>query len=542
MKKLIIYPFFMAVFQAVIVPAASGNSCEELAQLNLVNAKITLAESISPGKFYAPDGTAFDVPAFCRVRGISTPTAKSKINFEVWMPARDWNGRYYQHGQGGLGGVINYTALANLVNEGNAVAATDDGHIRDKDGGASWARDNQKVVDVFSLALKETFNNATETIKHFYNRLPQYRYFSGCSGGGRQAFIAAQRYPQDWDGILAGAPGNDTTGIYSAFSAYGQLWQNNPKGRIGPQKLPAIERAALSSCKKEAHVVNGIASDPRFCNFDPEILSCQGKETDDCLTRPQRDTLKVLYSGFTDKSTGKILYPGLAPTMETAGAWKDWVTGSDPNNAKPPLLVFLGNRFFRNFIYDNPDWNVSMFDIQRDPLFAKTKKLFDKNFSEIADLNETDLSELEASGTKLIVYNGWGDAGILPDDIIKYYEKVIEKAGGLKKTQNFFRLFMVPGMLHCKGGPGANSFGQMSGYTSSLFNDAQHNITRALESWVESGEAPERITATKYLDDNPKKGVLFTRPICAYPKVPAYKKSGSIDLAENFECIKWGTP
>jgi len=517
------------------------NQCSRLAELSLPHSMITNAELIASGNFSTPEGKSHVVPSFCRVQGISMPTKDSHINFEVWMPAKNWNGRYYQYGEGGLGGAINYASLAHLLNEGNAVAATDDGHVRDKEGTATWARDEQKVIDGFSFSLKETYENATRIVKAFYHRKPQYHYFSGCSGGGRQAFIAAQRYPQDWDGILAGAPGNDTVRIYSTFAALGKLWRDHPEGRISPKKLPAIQKASISACQKDAFVIDGIAADPRLCRFDPAVLACQDVETDSCLTRAQQSMLESIYNGVSLEAVDGERYSGIVPTTENSVNFKNWITGSSPRNDVPPAVVFLGNRFFRNFIYHNPEWDVAQFDRQVDPYFAKNKMISGKTFSSIADVNSTDLSLLKTYGTKLVVYSGWGDVGILPDDVIAYYEDVVKQSGGLETTQNFFRLFMVPGMAHCKGGPGANAFGQPYGLPG-LQVDATHDITKMLEAWVEHDATPEQLVVTKYIADDPNKGVSFTRPICAYPTVPAYKGSGNPDFAENFRCVAGRAP
>lgn len=511
--------------------------CEGLLNLRLARTEIIKTETITTGSIADANDQTYEVPTFCRVHGLVRLEPGSNINFEVWMPAQQWNGRYHQHGQGGIGGKINYAALARILNQGGVAVATDDGHTRDKDGGATWARDERKVIDVFTLSLKTTYDRAQDIVRHYYRQAPQYRYFSGCSGGGRQALIAAQRYPEDWDGIIAGAPGPDITG-YSRAAAYGQLWRNNPEGRIGPQKFPAIQKAALDSCSTDAQVVEGVASDPRFCKPNPDTVACTEEETDDCLTEPQRLMLKTLYNGIADTVTGEIIYPGFIPTMENAGGWPIWVTGTSPDNNQAPLSVFLGNRFFRNFVYNDPGWDVAQFNLTRDQSFAENKTLSGETFSSIMNTNQVDLSPLKKSGTKLITYDGWGDLGIVPNSLLNYHNKVVVKMGGDKQIRDFYRLFMVPGMLHCGSGPGANVFGQLY----DIKNDADHNIVRALEAWVEKGVAPDRIIATKYVDDKPEKGVAFTRPLCPFPQVSKYKGTGSTDLAVNFKCIEGATP
>lgn len=518
----------------------NDNSCAELAELELPNVKIKKASFYPAGEFSLPQGKRYTVPEFCRVEAVAMPTSRSTINFEVWMPAKNWNGRYYQHGEGGWGGSINYQSLVDLLNSGTAVAATDDGHTRGGDDSHSrgidnpfsWSREPQKVIDILTLSLKSTYEGATSIVKTFYSRTPDYRYFSGCSGGGRQALIAARNHPQDWDGILAGAPPvSDAIHLDSTFAAYGKLWKENVAGRISSKKLETIEKAALAACDSAAHVVDGIAADPRFCSFDPQILACEGAETDSCLTRPQQAMLKALYNGFPGAINGAG-NSGLMPTSELAGGWDLWITGK---NNEAPLVVSVGRRFFSNAIYDNPKWNVSDFNSDVDPAYARDKLFDGRKFSSLDPYDKTDLAGLQRHDTKLIIYSGWADAGILPDDIINYYNSVSRKSGGLDKTQHFFRLFMVPGMGHCFGGNGANSFGQPYA-EAGLKDDAAHNIHRALEAWVEQDVAPDKIIATKYIDDKPESGVAFTRPVCAYPKVPVYNGIGNSKEESSYQC------
>jgi feruloyl esterase len=220
--------------------------------------------------------------------------------------------------------------------------------------------------------------------------------------------------------------------------------------------------------------------------------------------------------------------------MEDAGGWAGWILSPSPTNDRPPASIMLGNRFFRNFVYDDPRWDVARFDISKDPFVAENKIILGHTLASLVNTNETDLSELKEAGAKLIEYVGWGDPVSFSADVTEYHRQVVENAGGLEKTGRFYRLFMVPGMLHCADGPGANAFGQP--FAPALENDSEHHIMRALEAWVEQGIAPRKVVAAKFVDDKPEKGVAFTRPLCPFPQFPRYKGSGSTDLAVNFEC------
>ena len=549
-RKIIFAPKVLAILFSIAIGACTlepklrldaspntDNRCAQLANYRLPHGTVVEAEEIPAGLYDAEDGKSYQVPSFCRLHIYSTPTQQSAINIALWMPTSGWNGRYHQHGEGGMGGAINYASLAKLLGEGNAVAATDDGHDRSSAVGMNWALEEQKIIDGFGVALKETHDKAIALIKTYYTKAPSFNYFSGCSGGGRQAFIAAQRYPNDWDGILAGAPSFNTTQQFSSAARYGQLWLNHPEGRIPPQKLAAIQETALASCEPEAHLVDGIAGDPRYCKPEAKALACSGAETDQCLTLPQQKMLAAIYSGAAPESSHDKRFMGIAPTLEKTGDLKSWITGANLDNESPPYLLTAANGFYSNFVRRDSHWDVAKFDIDKDPLLAKSIKIQGRDLSSIIDATSPDLRPLQKSGAKLIVYSGWGDFGVLPGSVISYYNDVVERLGGFDRTQSFFRLFMVPGMGHCSGGPGANTFGQRHG-ADGLYKDGDHDIVNALHAWVEKGVAPERIIAAKYINDNRAQGIAFTRPLCAYPKVRVYSGRGDRREASNFKCEK----
>jgi len=519
-------------------------ACEYLGNLKLSNTTIT-AQSVPVGSFTAPDGKVYDVPSFCRVHGVSKPTNNSHINFEVWMPASDWNGRYYQLGNGGFAGSISYGEMAGNLNQGNVVSATDNGHEANALD-ASWALNHpEKIVDFGYRSLKVTTDKAKALINAYYGRKPHYSYFVGCSDGGREALMVAQRFPEDWNGILVGAPANYWTRQFTGFAWNQKALRANPYSYIFPGKLAAIQRAALSSCDANAHLVGGIASDPRFCRYDPSVLICQGRETDECLTKEQVRALKKIYSGPRDPQTGEKIFPGYEPTMESetqksdgswTGGWRQWITHKNP--AEAAQFIFA-NEFFSNMVFDNPDWDIRTHSAKNDYEFTITKSIAGETMTSILNADSPNLGALEKRDGKILMYFGWGDASNPPQAGIDYYESVKNQMG-VQRTHNFYRLFMVPGMAHCVGGPGPNSFGAFhtfpDGIPEPLKEDVDHNIIRALEAWVENGIAPEKIIATKFIDDDPSQGVKLTRPLCPYPKIAVYKGVGDITKEASFIC------
>jgi hypothetical protein len=510
--------------------AFAAQSCASLAKLELPATSITRAESVPAGTFTPPAGKAIpDLPAFCRVAGVIKPSADSNIQFEVWMPAAGWNGKFQGVGNGGYAGAISYEQLGAVVAHGYATASTDTGH---QAGGtdAAWAlKHPEKIADFGYRAVHETAVKAKAIIRAFYGEGPQRSYFSSCSNGGRQALMEAQRYPEDYDGIIAGAPANYWTHLL-ANAAWDLLALLGDKDSyIPPKKLPAIEAAALAACDALDGVKDRVVEDPSRCHFDPGVLLCQGPETDSCLTSPQLTALKKLYAGGRT-SRGAQVFPGYSPGGEAEpGGWAPWITGPAPEKS---LMYAFGTQFFKNMVYDDPAWDYHTFDVDRDT------KAADEKMARLLNATNPDLSRFRARGGKLILYHGWSDAAIAAENTIDYYESVVAKAGA-KKAATFVRLFMVPGMQHCGGGPGPNSFGQFSVASG----DPDHDIDAALERWVEQGIAPERIIAVKRKNDlDPKSAVVRTRPLCAYPLTARYKGSGSTDDAANFVCAKPEAP
>lgn len=506
--------------------AFAAQSCETLAKLALPATMITRAESVPGGTFTPPAGKAIpNLPAFCRVAGTIKPSSDSDIRFEVWMPASGWNGKFQGVGNGGYAGAISYDQLGTVVAHGYATASTDTGH---EAGGtdASWAlRHPEKIADFGYRAIHETAVRAKAIIRAFYGESPKHSYFSSCSNGGRQALMEAQRYPEDYDGIIAGAPANYWTHLL-ANAAWDLLALLGDKDSyIPPKKLPAIEAAALAACDSLDGVNDRVIEDPPRCHFDPGVLLCKGQESDSCLTGPQVTALEKLYAGGRT-SRGVRIFPGYSPGGEAEpGGWAPWITGSAPEKS---LMYAFGTQFYKNMVYDDPAWDYHKFDADRDTEAA------DQKMARYLNATDPDLSRFRARGGKLILYHGWSDAAIAAKNSVDYYESVVRKTGA-KTAATFVRLFMVPGMQHCGGGAGPNSFGQF-GVAS---GDADHDIDTALERWVEQGIAPEKIIAAKRKNDlDPESAIVRNRPLCAWPMVARYKGSGSTDDAANFDCAK----
>jgi feruloyl esterase len=488
------------------VSVAFGADCEGLAKLTLPVTKITEAKVAAAAK---------DSPPVCRVTGVITPSADSEINFEVWMPVTGWNGKFLGIGNGGYAGSISRGGLAEAARNGFASASTDTGHKAAGGIDASWALNHpEKIIDFGHRAIHLMTVRGKSITAAFYGSAPKKSYFSSCSNGGRQALMEAQRYPEDYDGIIAGAPANDWTHLMTGAVKNSAATLRDPSFYIPADKLPAIQAAALAACDKDDAVADGVIENPAKCRFDPGVLLCKGADTKACLTAPQVGALKEIYGGLKD-AKGKQVYPGYAPSGEAEnGGWGGWITGPAPEKS---ALFGFGTNFFKYMVYSDPNWDYKTFDVAKD--LPAAQKL-------AVHLNAVnpDLKPFQARGGKLILYHGWCDAAIPGQAVIDYYNSVVKKMGA-KATGAFVRLFMVPGMQHCGAGAGPNNFGQ----GGAPKGDPAANIAAALEQWVEKGTAPEMIVAAK-----PGR----TRPLCAYPKTAKYKGAGSTDAAGSFECAQ----
>ncbi len=474
----------------------AAGSCERLSSLALPNTKITLAQTVPAGGFtQPPTGTAaarkFDnLPAFCRIGATINPSSDSNIKVEVWVPVGGWNGNFEGVGNGGFAGVINYDGMATALSRRYVTASTDTGHVGNN---GAWAPGHpERVVDFAYRAIHEMTVKAKAIVQAYYGRAPQFSYFAGCSGGGRQGLMEAQRFPADYNGIIVGAPAN-----FPTHGAVAQLWNASAmlKNPLTPNQYTLINQAALAACDARDGVTDGLISDPTRCEFDPTTLRCQGAASEACLTNAQVNAVKDIYNGVRNPRTGREIFPGLMRGSE--GAW--------PALTSAPYK--LSTEFFKYLVFGDPGWNWRAFDFDAD--VAKT----DARLAFLQNAVDPNLQAFKRRRGKIIMWHGWNDPAISPLNSVNYYKSVSLFA---KQTDEFFRLFMAPGMNHCGGGPGPNNFDALT----------------ALEQWVEQGQAPEKIIASHSTN-----GVVDrTRPLCPYPQVAQYTGTGSTDDAENFMC------
>jgi feruloyl esterase len=514
-----------AVSAAVIVFAAACGApsqadakpkpiaCADLKNaISLPDTTITLAEALPAGANPNPVGT-IAVP-ICRVVGVTKPA----VQFEVWMPSQDWNGKFQLVGNGGTAGVISYAAMRTALTRGYATASTDTGHVSSGSFDSTWALGRPDLVADFGYrGTHVTAVNGKAITQAFYDERPDYSYYVGCSKGGQQGLMEAQRYPEDFDGLIAGDPANNWTRFYAGS----HLWYSiatlkDPESYIPASKTAILGNAVTAACDAIDGIVDGVLDDPRKCKFDPAILTCvAGQDPATCYTPKQVQAIKAIWSGVRTPA-GELVHPPLVPGGEAgAGGWAAWTTGSAPFTG---LHFLAADGFFRYMVFENPSYDPFTFNYGSDLDFALAK------VGPVLDAVNPDLRELNHRKSKLIVYHGFSDPDISPLNTINYFENVVsfnahhndDRQDALDRTNDFFRLFMVPGMQHCSGGPGPSNFDMLT----------------ALENWVEKGEAPTRVIASRITS-----GVIDrTRPLCVYPRVAVHTGTGSTDDAANFNC------
>jgi feruloyl esterase len=497
--------------------SAVGTSCDALAHLALPDTTINSATAVAAGPFTPPGAAAgaqpLNLPAFCRV----VATTKPAVRYEVWLPQQDWNGKFQGVGNGGSAGVISYAAMATALNRGYATASTDTGHVNKGAYDYTWALGHPELVADFGhRGLHVMTINGKDITRAFYAKPPDHSYYVGCSKGGQQGLMEAQRYPEDYDGLIAGDPANNWTRFYAG----GHLWYalatlKDPESYIPSSKLPLLDKSVVAACDANDGLKDGLLNDPRTCHFDPTVLTCKaGQDAESCLTPKQVQAVKDIWSGARN-AAGQV-FPGLLPGGEAApgAGWSGYVTGTAPFTSNH---YQAGNGFFTYAVFENPKWDFRTLDFDKDLAFARQK------VGPMVDAVDPNLGPLQRRGAKLIVYHGWSDPDISPLNSINYFENVVSTLGGtkshdeaLRETEDFFRLFMVPGMGHCRGGSGPNTFDMVS----------------ALEQWVEHGVAPKQVLASHLTS-----GVVDrTRPLCPYPQSAQYTGMGSTDDAANFVC------
>lgn len=494
--------------------AAGGTPCASLAALTIPNITVKSATVVPAGAFTPPGAQSpMTVPAFCRVEATARPTSDSEIKFEVWIPPADaWNGKFQGVGNGGYSGAISYAAMATALRRGYATASTDTGHAGDD---MKFGQGHpEKIIDWAWRSVHVMTDAGKLIVRDHAGKLPDRSYFNGCSSGGHQALAEAQRFPEDYDGIIAGDPANNRIRQTFAF-----LWSwtatHTKDGQpiIPAAKLPMITKAAIDACDAKDGLKDGIIDDPRRCHFDPAKLVCKngnsaltGNDDAACLTQAQVEAVKKVYEGVKSPRTGEQIFTGWPRGSEGFGdaalqSWRQYVM--DPAE---PMRV----GFFRYFLFHDPNWDWRTIDWDRDLAYAEQKLPF-------MHAVDRDLTPFKKHGGKLLMYTGWADPVVPPQDTAAYYEAVAKTMGGFEKTREFFRFFAAPGMGHCSGGPGPNQF----------------DTVAALEQWVEKGAAPDKLVASHITNGK----VDRTRPLCLYPLVARWKGVGSTDEAANFSCV-----
>ena len=414
---------------------------------------------------------------------------------EVWLPSKEWNGKFQFVGGGGWAGVISYAAMASALQEGYATASTDTGHVG---GNALFAIDHpEKLVDFAYRAVHESTVQAKAVLAKYYGQPQRLSYWNGCSTGGRQGLMSVQRYPEDFDAVVAGAPANYQTHLHAWDLSVAVPVVKAPESAVPAAKLAVLNRAVLDACDGKDGVKDGFLNDPRACTFDPSVLQCKQGDAENCLTAPQVASVKRAY-GPAKTSSGEVVFPGKEPGSETT-----WTAFLSNTQQAPGISV---GSF--QVAHNNASWDARTFDLDRD------LKIVDEKVGAIVNAVNPDLRAFKARGGKLLLYHGWNDTAISPGNAIDYYSSVLKKMGG--KQDDFVRLFMAPGMAHCQGGQGPS----------------QVNWMAALERWRESGVAPDRIEAARVSNNR----VDMTRPLCPYPQIAVYKGVGSTNDSSNFVC------
>jgi feruloyl esterase len=483
--------------------AACATPCENLSALTIPATVITAAAPVLAGPF-APGGSggrsgapARSFPAFCRVTAIARPVPDSEIRIEIWLPDNSsWNGKLLGTGNGGYSGAIGYSDMERGLRQGYAVAGSDTGH---EGGDLKFGLGHpEKINDWAWRAVHVMTETAKLVARSFYGRFAAHSYFTGCSTGGQQALTEAQRYPGDYDGILAGDPGNNRVRLNIGFLWSWLAANADASAPLPASKLALINKAAIAACDAADGVQDGIIGEPLSCKFDPAALQCNGADGAGCLTKSQVAAVRAIYDGAKNPRTGERLYSG-------------WVRGSEAGWSG----YFVGQReparldFWRYWVFNDPNWDFRSFDFDRDAAYADSKM-------EFLTANDPDLSRFRDRGGKLLLYQGWADPVVPPEDTIRYYESLVRSMGA-ERGSSIARLFLVPGMGHCSGGPGPSTFDGIS----------------ALDAWVTQGTSPSKIVATHTASGT----VDRSRPLCPYPQVARWKGSGSPDDASSFECL-----
>jgi hypothetical protein len=528
--KMVWTPLVCATFSGgIFASTVHAEDCHGLTGKTFGSATVIETDSVTPPFALASLGTSpgqgvsVDLP-FCRVRGTIKPSPDSDIRFEVWLPARrSWNERFQGIGNGGFAGSLIYSGMAWALGAGYAVAASDTGHSGQSSESA-WALGHpEKITDLGYRSIHETAVAAKAIIATYYGKVVQHSYYAGCSTGGRQGMVLAQRFPEDYDGIVAGAPafywpsllGFDAT-VYRSMLDDHARW-------LSPASLALVNQTVLKAC----HASGGLIDDPASCHVDPAQLLCRPGQSGSCLSPSEVRMMKLMYGGIADQA-GHSIYPGFTPGQEQS--WTLWKLGAAGSLGRGSLAYPMPVGFFGNLVHQNPAWTLADFELGRDLAMAVDGPVGRDVFAE-----NPDLRPFFARGGKLLQYHGWHDPAIPAQASIKYYQSVASRLGGTGDLDRSYRLFMGTGMYHCAGGPGPNAVGGVFGAPPPV-RDPDHDVISALRRWVEDGVAPDRIIATHYRNNDPTAPVEGQRPWCAWPKAPHYS-GGDRSLAASYSCV-----
>jgi pimeloyl-ACP methyl ester carboxylesterase len=480
--------------------------CTRLLGLALKDTQITAARIVP---------ASGQIPEYCQIEG----GVETVILFELAMPTTAWNGRFFYVGGGGYNG--NIPDMTHALARGFAATSTDTGHRGEHWDASALYNDPQAQLNYAHRGAHLVTEIAKEIVASYYEDAPEKSYFLGCSNGGKMGLMAVQRYPEDFDGVVIGGPVIDRTGLMMMFD-----WSQRALlgAEIPAYKLPAMERKTLEVCDAVDGLADGVISRPDVCEFDPAVMQCTGSDSAECLTAPQVDAWRKILDG-PRTADGEFSYPGYFPGHEDD--YQAYVTGLGVYHGYPSSNYMYMDNFMRYFVF-GPEYDAVLeFDIERDrdklaPFIAEQ------------DADDPDLRDYEARGGKLLIYNGWADHSTPPQRLIDYYNEVAEVHGD--DADAFARLFLVPGFHHCSGGPGPNVFGS-TGRPLVNLNDPEKDVVGAMVNWVENDVAPDRIVATKFIDNDSSAGIERTRPVCPYPQYARYSGSGSIDDEANFTCV-----
>ncbi len=507
-SRLLVQPALPCCLMLLAILACSARvaqaaPCDSLAAFSLPQATITSAQSVAPGAFVPPVSTASgaapfaQLPEFCRITATLAPTPDSEIRIEVWMPASGWNGKLQAVGNGGWAGAISYPALAAAIASGYAAASTDTGH---QGNTASFAPGHpEKLIDMSYRAVHEMTVQSKAIVTAFYGNAPKLSFWNGCSTGGRQGITEAAKYPADFDGIVAGAAAIHWVNLHIARMMLNTYANRSADSTIPPAKYPMIHAAVLQACDAMDGTKDGVIENPARCHFNPAVLACKGANGPECLTPAQVETVRAIYSPVKNPQTGAELRPALLQP----GSELNWATlmGPEPMSYTQELYKYI--------VFKDSAWDWHRFNSATDIDRALQSDEAQLNFT------DADLRPFFKHGGKLLMYHGWADQQVTPLGSVEYFKQVVDGTGAGVVGKSI-QLYMVPGMNHCSGGVGTDSFDKMA----------------AIEEWVATGAAPDRIVAAHRTAGN----IDRTRPLCPYGKVAGYNGSGSTDDAANFSC------